>query len=44
MNPVQVAAGEAVHAFASWRDLKGRLDDHNRRWEVCRLCRQRKMA
>ncbi|KAI7836009.1 hypothetical protein COHA_010093 [Chlorella ohadii] len=27
----KVAAGEAVHAFASWRDLKGRLDDHNRR-------------
>lgn len=27
----QVAAGEAVHAFASWRDLKGRLDANNRR-------------
>lgn len=27
----QVAAGEAVHAVTSWRDLKGRLDAHDRR-------------
>lgn len=29
---LQVAAGEAVHAFSGWADLKGRLDARNRRW------------
>lgn len=31
---MQVAAGEAVHQFSGWADLKGRLKEENRRQEV----------
>lgn len=36
-SALQVAAGEAVHDFVSWGDLKGRLNPDNRRCVPCRM-------